>query len=191
VNAIVVHGCPDREEFYDPAVPSASNHLWLPWLANQLIVRGIPAHTPEMPLAFAPDFPVWSREFERYDITAETLLVGHSCGAGFLLRWLSEHAEVHVGRVVLVAPWLDVERAHCPEFFDFTLAPDLVSRTAGLTLFNSDDDGQDIQRSVSLIRERVAGVAYREFHGRGHFTAWAGGGTDFPEVLDELVSAVG
>jgi hypothetical protein len=34
-NAIIVHGCPDREEYYDPAAPSASNHHWLPWLANQ------------------------------------------------------------------------------------------------------------------------------------------------------------
>jgi alpha-beta hydrolase superfamily lysophospholipase len=40
-------------------------------------------------------------EFERYDIFPETDLVGHSCGGGFFVRWLSKHLEVKVGNVVL------------------------------------------------------------------------------------------
>lgn len=189
-NSIIVHGCPSREEYYNPGAPSPSNNLWLPWLAKQLITRDIPAHTPEMPLAYAPDYPGWCREFERYDIGPDTLLVGHSCGGGFLLRWLSEHPGTRVGRVVLVAPWLDPFDEVAPDFFDFTLDPALAARTARTLLFHSDDDAEDIEESVRLIRERVTGIGYREFQGYGHFTRedrMAGPGAGFPALLDALV----
>jgi predicted alpha/beta hydrolase family esterase len=188
-NAVILHGCPSRDEFYDPSVASPSNHHWLPWLAKQLIVRDIHAHTPEMPLAFAPDYPVWCREFERYDVTPQTVLVGHSCGAGFLVRWLSERPEVSVGRVVLVAPWVDAGRKLESGFFDFTVDPRLVARTQGVTIFNSDDDFQDIQDSVQLLRSQVASIRYREFHGLGHFTLESMGGAAFPELLAALTEA--
>lgn len=181
MNALILHGKPGEAEFYNPDVPSPSNHHWLPWLAKQLIVRGIPAHTPEMPLAFAPDYPAWRREFERYDITPQTRFAAHSCGAGFLLRWLSEHPEVTVDRVVLVAPWLD-PTGRAPGFFDFTLDKRLAARTAGLTVFHSDDDYEDIQQTVRRILDTVDDVRYREFHGYGHFAR-----TTLPELLAELV----
>ncbi|MGC9669017.1 RBBP9/YdeN family alpha/beta hydrolase [Planosporangium sp. 12N6] len=186
-NAVIVHGMPSREEYYDPDLPTASSHHWLPWLAKQLLVRDIPAYRPEMPAAFAPDYPTWRREFERYDITPETLLVGHSCGGGFLVRWLSEHPATRVGRVVLVAPWLDPDRGRAPDFFAFTIDPDLAPRTDGLVVFNSDDDSDGVQRSAHLIRDTVTGTDYREFHRYGHFCAHDLGGPRFPELLTALL----
>jgi predicted alpha/beta hydrolase family esterase len=181
MNALILHGKPGRKEFYDPQVPSPSNHHWLPWLAKQLIVRDIPAHTPELPLAFAPDYPAWRRELERYDITDQTMFAAHSCGAGFLLRWLSENPGVRVGRVVLVAPWLDPTGTSAPGFFDFDLDKQVASRTASLTVFHSDDDFDEVQRSVRIILDSVADVRYREFSGYGHF-----GRTTLPELLAAL-----
>lgn len=185
-NAIIVHGKPGRDEYYDPDVPSSSNHHWLPWLAKQFILREISASTPEMPHAYAPDYPIWCREFERHDITPNTILVGHSRGAGFLTRWLSDHPRVRVGRVALVAPWLDPEGTEAPEFFDFQLDPDLSGRTDGLLVVNSDDDGPGIQRSVELIRNTVADIHYHEFHQHGHFTTTDLGGNQFPALIELL-----
>jgi uncharacterized protein len=185
-NAIIVHGKPGRTEYYDPAVPSSSNHHWLPWLAKQFIIRDIQADTPEMPYAYAPDYAVWRREFERHDVRPDTILVGHSCGAGFLSRWLSEHRDLRVGRVALVAPWLDPDRLETADFFDFKLDPDLADRTDGLLLLNSDDDGSRIQRSVRLLRETIVGIEYHEFHQHGHFATRELGGTEFPALLDLL-----
>ena len=105
-NAIILHGKPDREEYYDPKAPSMSNAHWIPWLQGQLLKQDIWAITPEVPNAYNPDWKLWCKEVERFDITPETVLVGHSCGAGFWLRWLSEHKDVKVGKVVLVAPSL-------------------------------------------------------------------------------------
>jgi alpha-beta hydrolase superfamily lysophospholipase len=147
-----------------------------------------------MPLAYAPDFPAWCREFERYDIGPGTMLVGHSCGGGFLLRWLSEHPEARVGRMVLVAPWLDPYGEVAPDFFDFGdpgIDPALVSRTAGTLLFHSDDDSEDIQESVRVIRESVAGIDCQDFPGYGHFTREDRmGGPGFPALLDALVGGM-
>jgi predicted alpha/beta hydrolase family esterase len=182
-NAIIVHGMPGRDEYYDPAVPSASNHHWLPWLSKQLLVREIPAACPEMFRAFEPDYPTWRREFERFDVTPQTLLVGHSCGGGFLVRWLGEHPTVRVGTVVLVAPWIDPDRHLTSDFMVFDLDGDLVSRTQGLHIFGSDDDADTILRSVAILRDALPAARYREFPGAGHFLE-----PTFPELLVTLLS---
>lgn len=108
--AIILHGKPSKKEFYDPNLASTSNYYWLPWLQKQLAMRDIPAWTPEVPHAWVDDYETRRKEFERYDVTPGTALVGHSCGAGFLIRWLSEHPDVRVDKVVLVAFWVDPQR---------------------------------------------------------------------------------
>jgi predicted alpha/beta hydrolase family esterase len=185
--AIIVHGAPSREEYYDANVPSASNHHWLPWLQRQLGVRDYAAHTPEIPNCWMPDYRVWQREFERFDITPGTMLVGHSCGGGFLTRWLSEHPDTRVGRVVLVAPWIDPRRTRTTDFFDFKIDPNLAERTAGFTVMNSDNDAQDIQDSAFIIRDTVHNTNFRNFHQYGHFCIENLHTQAFPELLSALV----
>ena len=102
-NAVIVHGASDRNEFFDPDYPSLSNAHWVPWLQKQMLMADYLVDTPEMPRAYAPDYPLWKRIFERYEIDTGSVLVGYSCGGGFLLRWLSENA-VAPKRVILVAP---------------------------------------------------------------------------------------
>jgi uncharacterized protein len=183
-NAIIVHGMPGKEEYYDPNAPSGSNHHWLPWLQKQLIVHGISAHAPEIPNSWDPHYPTWQREFERFDIGSQTILVGHSCGSGFLVRWLSEHRDITVGPIILVAPWLDPRRRKTREFFEFGMDPDLASRTAKLTIFNSDNDDPEIHESAHTIREKIKNVDYREFHNYGHFCLNDMNTTQFPELLE-------
>ena len=98
-NAIIIHGKPGKEEYYSDKYPSASNFQWLPWLQKQLLIQDIFAVTPEMPRAYEPVYEAWKKEFERHEVTSETVLVGHSCGGGFLIRWLSEHPDVKTGKV--------------------------------------------------------------------------------------------
>jgi len=178
---------PDKEEYYSEAYPSPSNFQWLPWLQKQLIIRNIKADTPEMPQAYNPEYEIWKREFERFDITPETLLVGHSCGGGFLLRWLSEHKDIRVGKVVLVAPWLDPDKELPTGFFNFTLDSNLASRTQGLIVLSSDDDWADITESVSNILASVKEVVHVPFHGYGHFISAKLREEGFPELLDLIL----
>jgi predicted alpha/beta hydrolase family esterase len=184
-NAIIIHGMPGKDEYYSPDYPAASNFQWLPWLQKQLLIKDVFAVTPEMPLAFMPEYNAWKREFERHDITSETILVGHSCGAGFLVRWLSEHKDVKVGSVFLVAPWIDPDKALATGMFDFEIDPEFVSRTAGTTIYVSDNDDSDIHTSVKLITKLASTVHVREFAGRGHFLI-----DRFPELRDDIISGI-
>ncbi len=185
-NAIIIHGSPGKEEYYSPQYPSSSNFQWLPWLQKQLLIRDIYAVTPEMQYAYNPEYSIWSREFERYDITPETILVGHSAGAGFLVRWLSEHKDVHVGKVVLVAPWLDPDSTLNTGFFDFVIDQNMAERTNGITIFNSADDDSDIQETVVKIRENVKPIKYVQFEREGHFIGEKYVANGFPELLEEI-----
>lgn len=118
-NAILVPGRPDKEEYYDPKYPTNSNNHWFPWLSKQLQVNDVFAVVIEPPEPWKPRYGAWKKEFERFDITPETVLVGHSCGGGFLIRWLSENKDKKVGRVVLVAPWLNPESNAISDTADF------------------------------------------------------------------------
>lgn len=188
MNAIILHGKPDpgEQEYYNPDLPSASNSHWLPWLQKQLLVHDVAAQTPEIPNSWKPDYETWRKEFERYDITPNTVLVGHSCGGGFIVRWLSERPDVHVEKVVLVAPWLDPQRTDTIDFFDFKMDPNLASRTAGFVIFTSDNDTQPVQQSVRTIVETVKNTKLREFHNYGHFCYGDMKTNEFPELLEAL-----
>jgi len=90
-SAIIVHGMPSKEEYFKVDRPSQSNSHWLPWLQHQLIINGFLAQTPEMPEPYKPNYEKWRSLFERFEIREDTFLVGHSCGGGFLVRYLSEN----------------------------------------------------------------------------------------------------
>lgn len=184
-NAILLHGKPGKEEWDDPEFPSASNYAWLPWLQKQMIISGYEAHTPEVPNAWKPHYPTWQKEFERYELTPETILVGHSCGGGFIVRWLSEHREIKVGKVVLVAPSLGLSWED-RSFFDFVMDPDLASRTKELVTFISDDDNPDLQEAAKIFISTINGAKLRQFSGYGHFTHDTRVATKFPELAEEL-----
>ncbi len=84
-NAILVPGRPDKEEYYDPKTPTNSTAHWFPWLAKQLQINDVFAVVIDPPEPFSPRYDVWKREFERFDIKSETVLVGHSCGSGIYI----------------------------------------------------------------------------------------------------------
>lgn len=186
-NAIILHGAPERSDYYNPDLPSESNAHWLPWLQKELIIRDIKADTPEVPYAFEPAWKVWCREVGRFEIGPETIVVGHSAGGGFWLRYLSEHKDLKVGRVVLVAPWLDPEKTLKEDFYAFEPDRKLVERTDGIVVFRSNDDAENVQKSVQWIEEHFNDLRVHEFVGYGHFTYGNMQTTAFPELLEEVL----
>ncbi len=188
--AILVPGRPDKDEYYDPTQPSNSNNHWFPWLTKQLMLHDIFTVAVEIPTPWQPRYDIWKREFERFDIDENTVLVGHSCGGGFLVRWLSENKDRRVGKVVLVAPWLnptDDPAGDTADFFHFEIDPAIVSRTQGITIFNSDNDYPGVRQSVDIIRSKVTDIGYQEFH-KGHFCLKDLGTEAFPELLNRILA---
>ena len=74
LNAILIHGSCDKEEYFSNKYPSLSNSHWFPWLQKQLLIKGIFTQTPEMPDAYAPDYEKWKIEFEHYPVDEETIV---------------------------------------------------------------------------------------------------------------------
>lgn len=181
--AIILHGRPDHDEYYNIQGDSSSNSHWLPWLQQQLLIRGILTQTPEMPRPYEPRYEVWHQEFTHLLVDERTLLVGHSCGGGFLLRWLSE-GNCRVGRVVLVAPWLDVE-GEAGDFFCFALDRQIDRKAVhGIDVLYSTDDYPHLQSSTAKLRRELPRLCYHRFVDHGHFTFSAMQTRAFPELVE-------
>ena len=82
--AIIIHGRPSKEEYFEKMQDSPSNAHWLPWIQHELLLAGVLAQAIEMPKPYEPTYDGWKSVFERFDVNEETMLIGHSCGGG---RW--------------------------------------------------------------------------------------------------------
>lgn len=186
--AIILHGMPSKEEYLNSGERSPSNSHWIPWVQRQLIGNGVLAQTPELPEPYAPNYERWKNVFEQFPVNEDTILVGHSCGAGFLVRWLSE-TNVKVGKVALVAPWINPSST-IPQsgFFDFQIDKDAATRTKGIKLFVSLDDDQEELDTAKLLEESISGLQLQEFTDRGHFTLNHMETEEFPELFDYLIA---
>ena len=191
MNAILVPGMPDREQHYDPSRPSNSEDFWFSWLKRQLILKDIHAVSVEPPFPFRPRYDEWKKEFERFDVTPNTILVGHSCGGGFLTRYLSENKDIVAGKVALVAPWINpdnYEVSDAADFFDFDIDSEFPARTKGTTVFISSDDEPSVVKTVDILKEKVHGLEVREYKDKGHFTFPELEVVTFPDLLEALVT---
>lgn len=195
LNAIILHGLQRRAAYYATDQPSPSNTGWIPWLQKQLAVRDISTQTPDMPRAWRPDYKLWSEVLNRQLLIPDTLVVAHSCGAGFFLQWLTLHSDKSAGHVFLVAPWLGVPSDYedDPEdgqvsggMFDFTLSPGVLDRVKSLTIYNSLTDRPYILKSVAKIRQAIPSIGYREFEDMGHFTSAGMERDSFDELLHDI-----
>lgn len=187
-NAIILHGMPSKEIYYQQNIDSQSNSHWIPWLQQQLLRNNILTQTPEMPKPYSPDYEDWLKVFNQFTIDEESVLIGHSCGGGFLVRWLSEN-NVKVKKIILVAPWTDPKKSIKNGFFEFNIGKHLADKTTnGITIFNSDNDGDEMQESVKTIRNSNPDISYQEFHNYGHFCFNDMKTREFPELLVASIS---
>ena len=189
--AVIVHGMPYRSMYFDPRTASPSNYHWIPWLQKQLAMRDVVAQAPEMPTPYAPKYEEWCAVLERHPVDENTTLIGWSAGGGFLLRWLCDSPDVRIRKLILVAPWLNLEREVNPEregtgpFFDFQLSDRLS--VYDVVMFSSDNDDDIIKASVHRILDVIPGTRHRIFH-YGHFGHWDMPKPEFPELLDEVLA---
>lgn len=186
-NCLIIPGKPSKEEYYSPDFPSPSNHHWFPWVQKQLVMKGILTQVLEMPTPYAPVYEEWEKVLDIFPLGEAASLIGHSCGGGFLLRYLSER-KISVNQLVLVAPWLDPIKHVTGEFFSFDHDPALLSRIRSLhILFSTDDHSSGVHESVSTIRGWYTNAIIHEFMDKGHFTLDGMHTQEFPELLEIIV----
>lgn len=184
--AIILHGKPSMEGYYNPERGAQSNEHWLPWIQRQLLLKDYIAQAPELPEPYDPNYEKWLSVYERFNIDENTILIGHSRGGAFLIRWLSEN-KVKTDKVALVAPSIKQDKKAEHGFFDFDIDKDFPSRTKGVTVFYSTDDSESVVETADFLKKNLKGVEYQEFTDKGHFTFDDMGTVEFPELKKALL----
>ena len=181
-NVIVIHGCPSDEKDSEFA-----GH-WMPWLKKELEAKGFDITIPIMPTPWKPEYKKWKEEFEKLSITEHTTLIGHSCGAAFLVKWLSDTGK-KVKKLILVGP------AKIPDpmgdkriqLYDFEIDEKLREHVEQVVIFTSDTELERHRKSAQLYHEKLGGK-YHELPKMGHYTLEDMGTAEFPELLKEVVT---
>lgn len=185
-NLIILHGKPTEERYNNPEIPKPHEANWLPWIGEQLSTENVSVSIPAMPKPYLPNYMAWQKTFEMERIDEFTALVGHSTGADFILRWLSDHRDVALERVVLVAPWHD-EAGKYGDFSEYQLDYCMAKRIGKIVVMNSRDDSDAIQENAHNIVNNLASAQLVELDGFGHFMLGNNMTTkEFPELMKEL-----
>lgn len=188
INCIIIHGCPsDEERALNPQTRTYDKH-WIPWTKKELATKGIKMETPLMPEPWAPDYEKFKKEFEKHEITEDTILIGHSCGCAFLVRWLGETKQ-KIKKLIMVAPWkIPNEGDKLREaFYIYPIDETIKERVGEIAIFTADDEKEDGKKSLQIFHEALDGKII-ELKGNGHYTMGDMKTEEFPELLEEILN---
>ena len=187
MNCIIIHGCPSDEEKAMNSETRTYDKHWIPWIKKELSSKGIKTETPLMPKPWKPDYNRFKCEFEKYKVTEDTVLVGHSCGSAFLVRWLGETKQ-KISKLILVAPWKipDENDEDRIAFYTYLIDKTIKSRVKKIVMFTADDEEDDGKKSVEIFHKSLGGKVI-ELKGHGHYTLGDMGTEEFPELLKEIL----
>jgi predicted alpha/beta hydrolase family esterase len=166
--AVILHGVCDKEEYFEMDFPSPSNAHWLPWLQQKFLRNGLLCQCLEMPAPYKPVYEEWKKTFGQLDPSDLSVVVGHSAGCGFFLKWLHENPKVALDKLVLVAPWLDPQKREA-SFLEFTLDKDALNNVKEAHLFFSEDDMETIKISTERIMREYPNIKRHHYADKGHF----------------------
>jgi predicted alpha/beta hydrolase family esterase len=141
-----------------------------------------------MPEPWEPDYEKFKKEFEKLPINENTILIGHSCGGAFLVRWLGE-SKRKIDTLLLVAPWKIPEHDGEVEklFYGFDVDETIRGRVNKIIMFTSDDEEVKGKESLQVYHAALGGEVVA-LEGKGHFTMYAMGTVEFPELLNVIAT---
>lgn len=179
---IIIHGCPLKESSVLP-----KSKRWMNWLENALKTKAIPAIAPDMPTPWSPNYQEWKTVIEKLSVTQNTILVGHSCSAAFLVHWLLETG-IKVKKLILVAPAKIPETADDARkpLYDFELPTSPVRLAEETVIFVSNDLDRHL-KSFELYKQALNPRVIR-LENKGHFLIFTMGTNEFPELLNEVLA---
>ena len=194
MKVVIVHGCPNNLEKERDPEKRIYDKNWRPWLKEKLEEKEIKVYTPLMPEPWAPIYENWKKEFDKLEFDEDSVLIGHSCGCAFLVRWLGE-TKRKIKKLILVAPWkiTDKERYEGKEvfeirekFYNYSIKDSVKLQIGEVIFFTADDEELDGKKSLEIYRESLGGKII-ELSGRGHYTQGDMGTNEFPELLEEVL----
>lgn len=144
-----------------------------------------------MPTPRKRNYETFKTAFDKYDIyiNENSVLVWHSCGASFLVRWLGEHNK-NIKKLILVAPRKIPEKRDIyltGDLYDYTVNPQVATKTQEIIRFTSDNEEPAGKESLNEFYEALGGKII-ELPNHGHYTIGDMGTEVFPELLEEILS---
>ena len=95
-NFVIIHG-----------VMASPKAHWFPWLKSQLLSHGLECDVPKMPTPENQKLDVWLKTLNDLSIVRQnSILIGHSIGAAFILRFLQQ-SNLRGLQTILLAPFVD------------------------------------------------------------------------------------
>lgn len=140
-----------------------------------------------MPHPWEPDYNAFRVEFEKYPVSEDTILIGHSCGCSFLVRWLGDSKQ-KISKLILVAPWKISPKGDKSReaFYGYPIDETIKNRAGEIVMFTSDNEEEEGKESLKIFHEALGGKII-ELKGRGHYTLDDMGTEEFPELLNEIL----
>lgn len=182
---IIVHGAYGHPE-----------ENWFDWLRQALAVMNIDCCVPTLPTPEQQNLENWLAVFQQscgHEIHSNTIIVGHSLGAVFVLRWLEQYA-YKVRATILVGAFIgEVGIKQFDEINkSFFLMPfqwkKIKARAEIFVSYGGDNDTYIPLSQFHFIADQLAAKKIVIFHG-GHLNA-AAGYTTFPELLLQLKALI-
>ncbi len=157
---------------------------WEHWLQFRMEKdHDIIMQIPKFPHAHAllMQYDEWEQILNNFNINEDTILIGHSAGAGFVLKYIATHPQLKIHQAILVAPWIDIENEQPNGFYtNLELNKDILKQTKfGIDMIISSDDMPYILSSANKIKTDIPQIKIHEFENRGHFLT-----PEFPEILN-------
>lgn len=187
-NVIIVHGCPsNKEKAMNPETRTYNKH-WIPWIKKELAAHGVKVEVPLMPNPWEPVYEYFKKEFEKYPVSEDTILIGHSCGCAFLVRWLGE-SKKKINKLILVAPWkiVDKDDQFRPAFYNYPIDPMIKDRVKEIVMFTADDEEENGKKSLKIFHDGLGGKIIN-LPNHGHYTLGDMGTEKFPELIDVILN---
>jgi predicted alpha/beta hydrolase family esterase len=173
-NCIIVHGG-DADDC------KGYNKHWMPWTKKQLEKRGIKTETPLMPLHESATYLDWKKIFDKLKVDKNTILIGHSRGCAFLVRWLGDK-KINVKKLILVAPWKIANKEYKKTFYDYDIDKGIKNFAKEIVFFTSNTEDVDGKKSLKTFHKALGGRIIN-LKNHGHYDLEAMGTEEFPELL--------
>ncbi len=183
-NCVIVHGCPSDDS--EEATQEYARH-WMPWTKKELNEKGVPTEIALMPEPWHPDYDRFKEAFQKYSVNDDTILVGHSCGSAFLVRWLGE-TKKEVKKLILVAPWKIPNEGDegRQKYYVYPIDESIRERVGEIVIFTSNNEADEGKQSVKIFQEALEGKLI-ELKDHGHYTRNDMGAEAFPELIEEVL----
>lgn len=180
----MVHGCPS-DDSEEPTKQYAKH--WMPWLKKELEAQGIKTYVPLMPEPWQPDYERFKKVFENYPVSENTVLIGHSCGSAFLVRWLG-YTKKKIKKLILVAPWKipPLGDTYREKFYTYPIDKTIKLRVSEIVMFTSNNEKEDGKKALQIYHNAIGGKII-ELKGKGHYTLDDMKTPAIPELLTEVL----